>query len=123
MIHKYDIKMIFYGNRSLLSLSIMLMAACLLFVGCQPNPASEQNLPPTAIPFPTVTPGREIKGLLPEGVGVPLNGVGLSNPATAVALANQPTATPDYKTCPGSGNATTPERPTNGRNLLTSVMS
>jgi hypothetical protein len=63
------------------------------------------------------------QGLLPEAVGVPLNGVGLSNPATAVALANQPTATPDYKTCPGSGNATAPERPSNGRTLLTAVMS
>src|SRR6266496_3060206 len=118
MITKFTRKTIVYGKPLLFS---ALFITWLVLVGCQPS-TSEQNLPPTAIPFPTVTPGLLIKGVLPDVVGVPLNGVGLSNPATAVALANQPTATPDYKTCPGSGNATTPEPPTSGRMMLSAVM-
>ncbi|MEP6987947.1 MAG: hypothetical protein ABI970_20265 [Chloroflexota bacterium] len=116
MKYTFNLKTIFYVGG--------LVAACLVLVGCQPN-TSEQNLLPTAIPFPTVTPGREIKGVLPNVVGIPLNGVGLSNPATAVALANLPTATPDYKTCPGSGNPTVDERsrPTNGRTTVAAVLS
>ena len=102
-----------------------MLTACLVLVGCQPNAANGQNLPPTAIPFPTVTPGREIQGVLPEVEGIALDGVGLSNPATAVALANLPTPTPDYKTCPGSGNPTVDQRstPTNGRTTLAAVLS
>jgi len=102
-----------------------LLAAVLILVGCQPDTTSQQNLPPTTIPFPTVTPGRLLKGVLPEVVGIPLNGVGLSNPATAVALANLPTPTPDYKTCPSSGNPTVDQRsiPTNGRTTLAAIVS
>ncbi len=125
MITKFNIQSGFYSRwpaAKALLYSVTLVVAVLVLVGCQPNIPSVQNLPPTAVPFPTVTPGRLIKGVLPDEVGIPLNGAGLSNPATAVALANQPTATPDYKTCPGSGTATPPDRPTNGRTLLAAVM-
>ncbi|MEZ4670197.1 MAG: hypothetical protein R3E39_20010 [Anaerolineae bacterium] len=95
----------------------------LLLVACQPDASSTQNLPPTLIPFPTVTPGRLIHGILPTSVGIPLNGSGLANPATAVALANQPTPTPDYRTCPGSSSATLPERPASGRGIQEAITS
>ncbi len=101
----------------------LLVMAALMLMGCQPDATNGQNLLPTAIPFPTVTPGQRIEGLLPDSDGILLNGVGLANPATAVALANQPTATPDYSTCPGSGNATLPDRPTNGRTTLAAVVT
>jgi hypothetical protein len=121
MRYSFNIKTILSAHQYLAS--GLVLAACLVLVGCQPNTGSEQNLPPTAIPFPTVTPGRVIQGVLPEVAGLPLDGVGLSNPATAVALANMPTATPDYKTCPGSGNAETPQTPTSGRMLLTGLLA
>ncbi|MCU0496823.1 MAG: hypothetical protein MUF87_05675 [Anaerolineae bacterium] len=47
-------------------------------------------------PFPTVTPGRIVTGLLP--LSDDFSDGGLS-PATAVALARQPTATPDFSNC------------------------
>lgn len=60
---------------------------------------------PTApgIVFPTVTPGRVLEGALPEASGLRLDGSGVANPATAVALASLPTATPNYAACPASG--------------------
>ncbi len=105
--------------KRLLSLSLLIG----LLAACQPDGASQQNLPPTPIPFPTMTPGRLIQGVLPESEGIPLDGVGLANPATAVALANRPTATPDYGSCPGSGNASLPAKPTNGRTTLAAVVT
>lgn len=65
-------------------------------VGCAPTPTAP--LIPTVIPFPTNTPGNESMGYLPTrtaGNTLPLN-----NPATAVAVASQPTATPNYGECP-----------------------
>lgn len=53
------------------------------------------NLPP---PFPTMTLGSRVMVALPtpSPQGAPI----LSNPATAVAQASLPTATPDYTACP-----------------------
>lgn len=65
---------------------------------CQPAlPTSSQ---PTVIPFPTVTVGRAIRGVLATPESLLLDGGSLSNPATAIAAANQPTATPNYTACP-----------------------
>lgn len=69
------------------------LAAC----GTTPNP---QPQAPTLIPFPTVTPGQVIRGSLNPVSGLRLDGSGISNPATAVAVASQPTATPDATACP-----------------------
>ncbi len=84
----------------------------LLLAACQPN--GEVALPPTAIPFPTVTPGRLVRGVLPTVVGLALDGSVLANPATAVALANRPTATPDYDICPTRGAPELGDLPPNG---------
>lgn len=54
----------------------------------------------TIIPFPTVTPGIVLNGRLPAPEGLLLDVAQLSNAATAVAVANQPTATPDFAACP-----------------------
>lgn len=67
-----------------------------ILAACQTTaPAAEA---PTAVAFPTMTPGRVVEAPLAPALSVPLNG--LSNPATAIALANRPTATPNYRTCP-----------------------
>jgi hypothetical protein len=79
----------------------MLLVLC---AACQPSaPAA---LAPTAIVFPTMTPGRVIEAILPPSSGLPLDGAGLANPATAIALANQPTATPNYRACPAPDSET-----------------
>ncbi|MFN8449829.1 MAG: hypothetical protein U0521_14905 [Anaerolineae bacterium] len=77
----------------------------MLIAACQPNvPASNA---PTQVSFPTVTPGRMITAPLPTVVGVPLDGSGLSNPATAIAAANRPTVTPNYQSCPAPDDSVT----------------
>ena len=77
---------------------LCLLVLMLLLAACQTAPAV--NLPPTAIPFPTMTPGRLVRGILPPVAALPLDGSVRANPATAVALAVRPTATPDYSACP-----------------------
>ncbi len=53
-----------------------------------------------------MTPGRVIDAPLQPISGGALAG-GLSNPATAIALANRPTPTPDYAACPTPDDALT----------------
>lgn len=73
----------------------------LLLAACQSNvPANDGT--PTSIAFPTMTPGHVVRGALPTVVALPLDGVSQSNPATAIALANRPTATPNYQSCPAA---------------------
>lgn len=48
-----------------------------------------------------MTPGTQIIGYLPLAPTAQIESP-LANPATAIALANQPTATPDYTACPAS---------------------
>ncbi|MEO8397430.1 MAG: hypothetical protein ABI700_30820, partial [Chloroflexota bacterium] len=79
-----------------LLLLLSLIAACL--AACQPN-ASVSDATAEVV-FPTMTAGRVIEAPLPDVLGIPLNGSGLSNPATAIALANRPTPTPNYRSCP-----------------------
>ena len=82
-------------------LILLLLAACQ-----QQSPVASA---PTVVPFPTMTPGRMIQGALSPLNAASENDAGLANPATAVALANQPTATPDYSTCPATDEATLPD--------------
>jgi hypothetical protein len=49
--------------------------------------------------------------------GLPLDGGGLANPATAIALASQPTVTPNYTACPPPGSTTLDETPATGREM------
>ncbi len=81
----------------------LLLILLLLIAACQSSAPTADA--PTTIPFPTMTPGHVIEGALPPALAVPLNG--LSNPATAIALANRPTATPNYRSCPDPSDAAT----------------
>ncbi|MFN8376243.1 MAG: hypothetical protein U0694_25630 [Anaerolineae bacterium] len=99
-----------------LYLLLMLILVC---AACQPNTA--QNANPTDIAFPTVTPGREVTGLLPVN-GVRIDSSGIANPATVVALASQPTATPNYAACPVPGTpATAIPTPTTEREIASAI--
>lgn len=92
----------------------------MVFAACQPQPSAEQ--PPTPIPFPTVTPGRVMRGLLPTLAAAPDGGSSrLANPATAVALANLPTATPDYAACPAQADPEPPPRPLTGQETAAAI--
>lgn len=74
--------------------------SCMLLAGCMPS--NTVMLAPTVNPFPTVTPGTQI---LAELATAQPATEPLRNPATAVAVANQPTATPNYGACP-TGDST-----------------
>ncbi len=82
-------------------LCILILA---LLAGCR---TAETPTVPTIIPFPTVTPGQALVGLLATPDFSAIGGV--INPATAAALAAQPTATPDTRTCPTPAEITLPE--------------
>jgi tetratricopeptide (TPR) repeat protein len=98
----------------------LLSALCVVFAACQPQPNAEQL--PTPIPFPTVTPGRLVRGLLPTLAAAPDGGSSrLANPATAVALANLPTATPDYAACPAQADPEPPPRPLTGQEATAAI--
>jgi hypothetical protein len=96
-----------------ISFILVLLAAC--------QPTQPLNVPPTAIPFPTMTPGRLIDGVLPTVMGLALDGSGLANPATAVALASRPTPTPNYGACPAAGSPSLPAMPTTGRAITEEI--
>lgn len=66
-----------------------------ILAACQP----EAPTAPTMIPFPTMTIGQTLRGVLTPA-GANLQNSALSNPATAIALSSRPTATPDYTACP-----------------------
>jgi hypothetical protein len=89
----------------------------LWLVACQPT---SQSTAPTDIAFPTVTPGRAVSGLLPvNGARVDSS---VSNPATVIALASQPTATPNYAVCPVPGTPpTVTTAPTTEREIVTAI--
>lgn len=84
------------GRRTAWGVGVALLA----LTACTPL----EEAPPraTLLPFPTVTPGTVLAGRLPPPEGLLLDGAQLSNAATAVALANQPTATPDFAACPAA---------------------
>lgn len=89
------------------------LTLCLLFgliTACQPQSAT---IAPTFPPFPTMTPGQVVSGALPVNSVRPLSeDSSLNNPATAVALANRPTPTPNFSRCPlVTGSATLAPKP------------
>src|SRR5690606_20479349 len=100
---------------------IICLCITILLAACQPTPAPASQAP-TVIPFPTMTPGDLVRGALPTVVALSLDGSNLvANPATAVALANQPTATPDYAACPPPASPTLSNTPANGREMADEV--
>ncbi len=101
----------------------LITTICLLLAVSACQPTAPAATAPTLIPFPTTTPGRIIRGALPTVSALQLSG-NLSNPATAVALANRPTATPDYATCPPAAS-TTPtlsNAPANAREIADEIV-
>ncbi len=67
---------------------------------------------PTFEPFPTMTPGRQLVGVLPTSA-FSAQAALLANPATAVVLSSRPTPTPNRAACPALlGSAVLPRRPT-----------
>lgn len=100
---------------------IICLCITILLAACQPTPAPVSQAP-TVIPFPTMTPGDLVRGALPTVVALSLDGSNLvANPATAVALANRPTATPDYAACPPPASPTLSSAPANGREMADEV--
>ncbi len=91
----------------------------LLLTACEAQtPASSA---PTVIPFPTMTPGRTIRGILPTVVSLPLDGSLRANPATAVALAIRATTTPDYNACPPVAAPVLPPPPADPRDMADEI--
>lgn len=74
---------------------LLVMLCAGLVAACQQTAGAPAA--PTVIAFPTATPGQTILGLLPT---LPPPDSDFSNPATVVALAAQPTATPNRAACP-----------------------
>lgn len=82
---------------------LLILPLLIALAACAPAPASSRPLA-TPVLFPTMTPGQVVSGVLPTVAALPLDGAGPPNPATAVALANRPTATPDHSACPPPGS-------------------
>lgn len=103
-------------------LRLLCIALTLLMVSaCQPS--SPVNTAPTVQAFPSLTPGRMIHGHLPTVSALMLDGGIGANPATAVALANLPTATPDYAACPAlSASAQLSPLPTSPQEMAAEIV-
>jgi hypothetical protein len=79
------------------------------------------NTPLTLNPFPTVTPGRQVSGLLPTVVGVPLSGGVNANPASDL-LPNQLTPTSDLRQCPPNARIDLDPQPAIARDINAAVI-
>ena len=99
----------------------MLIMGLLVLAACQTTQPANPNTRPTEPTFPTMTPGRMVVGALPTVVALQLNGANLANPATAVALANQPTPTPDYAVCPPQASPILSDSPTTNREMAAEI--
>lgn len=91
----------------------------LILAACQTAPPAAIQAPAGPV-FPTMTPGRQISGALPTVVALSLDG-NLANPATAVALANRPTATPDYAACPPAASPVLSNAPSSSREMADEI--
>lgn len=76
----------------------MILIVVWMIVACQPAPPTT-SIEPTNPFFPTVTVGHQVGGFLATPQPRADN-VEQVNPATAVAVSNRPTATPDRGSCP-----------------------
>jgi hypothetical protein len=85
----------------------LLLILILLLAACQAEVPAENSAESTLLAFPTMTPGQVVRGPLPTVISLPLDGSSLGNPATAIALANRPTITPNYESCPASNSDAT----------------
>lgn len=78
--------------------AIILSLTCVLVLAACQQEIEPAQLP-TIQPFPTATPGITFNGILPTE-DRSATGTLLSNPATAAALANIPSPTPNTSACP-----------------------
>lgn len=74
------------------------IAFLVIAAGCAPAPSASVPAADIVI-FPTMTAGRVVRGDLPPAAASS-GQTGLANPATAIALANMPTPTPNTTACP-----------------------
>jgi len=99
---------------------LFLFIIALIAAACQPAP--QTSTAPTIEAFLTVTPGRAVRGFVPTAEALRLDGSSggenLANPATAVALANLPTATPDYSACPPPASPIPSDAPNDPREIV-----
>jgi hypothetical protein len=92
-------------KRHALLLTIFFLAAC------EPAPAAPL---PTVVPFPTMTPGRVVSGIIPTPVSVAAQ-PGAINPLTIGNNAATPAA--DYALCPPPGEVTLDRQPPIARDM------
>lgn len=95
----------------------LLLFVCLLAAACQSE--GQAVTAPTVQPFMTMTPGQLLRGPLPTPA--PAGDEVLSNPATAVALANRPTATPNYAACPAPAEPNLAPKPLSARQMVDDI--
>lgn len=88
----------------------------ILLAACQ---AVEPTLMPVTQPFPTMTAGQRLIGVLPTPVILP--GIG-RDPAAQVAEINQPTATPDSADCPLTTETELEPEPDNRADATTAIL-
>ncbi len=84
---------------------LIALALPVLLAACAPVPAAPTR---EAVLFPTMTPGRLVEGPLPPAAPPPA-AAALANPATAIALSNLPTPTPNTTACPAPDAALSPD--------------
>src|SRR5262245_30380839 len=100
---------------------ILLLLLALATAACQPTPAA--NPGPTTIPFPTMTPGQVVHAPMPTALGIAVDGSGLANAATAIALSSRPTATPNYANCPSIASPALGAKPGGAREMADAIVS
>ncbi|MCB9450043.1 MAG: hypothetical protein H6672_01305 [Anaerolineaceae bacterium] len=97
-----------------------LLTLVVILAACQPESVTVAPFS-TAVPFPTVTPGQLLHGILPTPDALRGNGGALANPATAMALANRATPTPQYGVCPPGAEPPFPSQPTAQQDRVTAI--
>lgn len=104
----------------MIRLFTILIVACGL-VACQPAPPT--SLEPTEPFFPTVTLGHQVAGILVTPQPRTDNAAQV-NPATAVAVSNRPTPTPDRGSCPQAvDNAQLEESPATREGAINAMLA
>ncbi|MCC6615069.1 MAG: hypothetical protein IT320_16450 [Anaerolineae bacterium] len=86
----------------------------IVLVGCAP--ASVADAPPTAIPFPSMTPGHYAAGEMPTQMALALDGGLALNPAS-ILNPNQATATPSFNRCPAAADPELEPQPAIAREM------
>ena len=100
---------------------IGIILGSIFLIACEPT--TTVNGTATARPFPTVTVGQVVAGNLPPVGFIPDENSVLSNPATVVALVNQPSPTPNFSACPELREVAPPNTPQTHAESLQAIVS